>query len=407
MNAWRELGSWARTLGDTDATTLLVGVVSLAVILGLRFRMPRIPGALVLVVGGIVASGLFDLGSHGVATVGDVPRGLPAPMLPLGKLVRDHVSVIVAASLALLLIGFSQTAGDARTFAIRHRYEVDLDQEAIAQGAANVAAGVVQGMPVSTSLSASSLNEAAGARTPVASITTGVLVLATLVLLAPLFSGLPKAVLAAVIIDAVVFGMIDVGELRRLHRVARFDFWIAVSAILGVLSAGVLFGVLIGIALSLCWLIYVATSPPMPLLGREPGTTHAFRDLVENPNDETVPGVAVLRLDGSLFFATAEAVAERVRGLAERDPELRLVVLDLEGADFVDSQGSAALREIDELLERRGVGFELARVKPQVRDVLRADGVLDDLGPNHVHATLKAAIEAGLGTAPAPARHEP
>jgi sulfate permease, SulP family len=401
VNAWRELGSWARTLGDTHPTTLLVGVASLAVILGLRFKVPKVPGALVLVVGGLLASGLFDLGSHGVATVGDVPRGLPAPMLPSATLVRDHLSVIVAASFALLLIGFSQTAGDARTFAIRHRYEVDLDQEAIAQGAANVAAGVVQGMPVSTSLSASSLNEAAGARTPVASITTGVLVLATLILLAPLFSGLPKAVLAAVIIDAVVFGMIDVGELRRLHHVARFDFWIAMGATLGVLSAGVLFGVLIGIALSLCWLIYVATRPRMPLLGREPGT-HAFRDLVENPDDETVPGVAVLRLDGSLFFATAEAVAERVRGLAGSDPDLRLVVLDLEGADFVDSQGSAALREIHEFLARRGVGFQLARVKPQVRDVVEADGVLDYLGPNHVHATLKGAIDTGLGAAAVP-----
>ena len=167
------------------------------------------------------------------------------------------------------------------------------------------------------------------------------------------------------------------------------------------LSAGVLFGVVIGIALSLGWLIYVATTPPMPLLGREPGT-HAFRDLVENPEDETVPGVAVLRLDGSLFFATAEAVVERVRGLAESEPELRLVVLDLEGADFVDSQGSAALREIHDFLERREVGLQLARVKPRVRDVVEADGILDDLGPNHVHTTLKGAIDSGLAAAPVP-----
>src|SRR4029077_14513252 len=126
-------------------------------------------------------------------------------------------------------------------------------------------AGVFQGMPVSTSLSASSLNESAGARTPVASLTTGALVLATLVVLAPLFSKLPKAVLAAVIIDAVVFGMIDLAELRRLYRVKRFDFWIAAAAVLGVLSAGVLAGVVIGIALSLVWLVYVATAPGMPV----------------------------------------------------------------------------------------------------------------------------------------------
>ena len=150
-------------------------------------------------------------------------------------------------------------------------------------------AGVFQGMPVTTSLSASSLNESAGARTQLASLVTGGLVLATLVVLAPLFSDLPKAVLGAVIIDAVVFGMIDVPELRRLHRVARFDFWVAVAAIIGVLSSGVLAGVVIGVALSLVWLIYVATTPRMPLLGRQAGT-QVFRDLDENPGDETFPG---------------------------------------------------------------------------------------------------------------------
>src|SRR5213075_1033777 len=140
----------------------------------------------------------------------------------------------------LLLIGFSQTAGDARAFATRHRYRIDIDQESVAQGMANAGSGVFQGMPVSTSLSASSLNESAGARTPVASLVTGALVLLTLIVLAPLFSDLPKPVLAAVILDAVVFGMIDLRELRRLHRVTRFDFWIAIAAIVGVLSAGVL-----------------------------------------------------------------------------------------------------------------------------------------------------------------------
>src|SRR5205085_12236169 len=161
----------------------------------------------------------------------------------------------IAAAVGLLLIGFSQTAGDARVFAERHRYRIDLDQESVAQGMANLGAGTFQGMPVSTSLSASSLNESAGARTPVASLVTGGLVLGTLVILAPLFSELPKAVLAAVIIDAVVFGMIDIPELRRLYRVTRFDFWIAVAALVGAVSASVLTGVVIGVALSLVWLV--------------------------------------------------------------------------------------------------------------------------------------------------------
>ena len=200
------------------------------------------------------------------------------------------------------------------------------------------------------------------------------------------------------IVDAVVFGMIDVAELRRLHRVARFDFWIAAAAIVGVLSAGVLLGVVVGVVLSLVWLVYVATRPGMPLLGREPGT-QVFRDLAENPDDETIPGVAVIRLDGGLFFATAEAVSDRIRSVVEDDPDLRLVVLDLEGADFIDSQGSAVLGEMWDELADGNVDLQLARLKPHVRELLTADGVLERLGSDRVHATINGAIDAGLGAA--------
>jgi high affinity sulfate transporter 1 len=398
-NAWRELGAWLGSLGETHGTTVLVGGISLAVILGLRRFAPAVPGPLVLVAGGLLASALFDLGAHGVALVGDVPRGLPAPELPDAELVGDHLGTIAVAAVALLLIGFSQTAGDARAFASRHRYRIDVDQESVAQGMANLGAGVFQGMPVSTSLSASSLNESAGARTPVASLVSGGLVVGTLLVLAPLFSELPKAVLGAVIIDAVVFGMIDVPELRRLRRVARFDFWIAVAAIVGVLSSGVLAGVVIGVALSLGWLIYVATQPPMPLLGREPGT-QVFRDLDENPADETFPGIAVLRLDGGLFFATAEAVEDRVRALAEDDGSRhRALVLDLEGVNFIDSQGAAKLTELHQLAEADGVSLRLARLKPRVIAVLRADGVVDRIGADHIHGNVHRAVEAELSEA--------
>ena len=394
-NAWRELGSWIGSLGDIHGTTLLVGALALAVILVLRFRAPAVPGALVLVAGGLAASALFDLGSHGVALVGDVPRGLPSPQLPSWDVVTDHYATIAISAAALLLIGFSQTAGDARAFATRHHYRIDVNQESIAQGLANAGAGVFQGMPVSTSLSASSLNESAGARTPVASLTTGALVVATLVVLAPVFSHLPKAVLGAIIIDAVVFGMIDLAEMRRLRRVARVDFWIAIAAIAGVLSAGVLAGVVIGVVLSLVWLVHVATRPSMPLLGREPGT-HVFRDLVENPEDETFPGIVVLRMDGGLFFATADALENRVRELTEDGQPAHALVLDLEGVNFVDSQGASKLSELYELTQADGVTLRLARVKPNVFAVLDADGIVDRIGTDHIHGNVQRAVRAEL-----------
>jgi high affinity sulfate transporter 1 len=394
-SSWRELGSWVRGLGDIHWTTVLVGMASLALILALRFAAPKIPGALVLVVGGLLVSYLFDLGARGVALVGAVPRGLPAPELPALDVFTQHLPQIAIASVALLLIGFSQTAGDARVFATRHQYRIDVNQESLAQGMANVGAGVFQGIPVSTSLSASSLNESSGARTPVASLTTGALVLATLVLLAPLFSELPKAVLAAIIIDAVVFGMIDIPELGRLYRVARFDFWIAVAAIVGVLSAGVLAGVVIGIALSLGWLVYVATRPPMPLLGREAGT-QVFRPLDEYPDDETFPDVAVLRFDSGLFFATAEAIDDRIHGLTEHDPRPHALVLDFEGVNFVDAQGAAKLTEIQARLEAQQISLRLARVKSHILTVIESEGVLDRIGADHIHGNIHLAVEAQL-----------
>jgi sulfate permease, SulP family len=202
-------------------------------------------------------------------------------------------------------------------------------------------------------LSASSLNEASGARTPVASLTTGALVLATLVFLAPLFSDLPQAVLAAIIIDAVVFGMIDLAELRRLHRVTRFDFWIAGAAILAVLSAGVLAGVVIGVALSLGWLIYVATRPAIPVLGREPGT-QVFRDLV-----------------------------------ASSPPQRRSRIAS---ASF--GMGPIHLCARSFSTDAEGISLRLARVKPTVRSVLQADGLIERIGNGHIHGNVHRAVEA-------------
>jgi sulfate permease, SulP family len=392
-NPLQELWSWFGTLGDAHLLTVAVGAVALVVVFGVRVIAPRIPGALVLVVGGLLASWLFDLGAHGVALVGEVPRGLPSLHVPPPRLLGDHAGTIALAAVALVVIGFSQTAGDARTFAARHHYRIDINQESAAQGMANAGAGLFQGMPVSTSLSASSLNDHSGARTGLASLTSGVIVLLTLLVLAPVFSVLPKPVLAALIIEAVVMGMMDVPEMRRLARVARFDFWIAVAAIIATLLVGVLAGVMIGIGLSLIWLISVATRPRMPLMGREPGT-HVFRELDEHPGDEQYPGVVVLRLDGGLFFATSDALEDRVREVALSMPGITGIVLDCEGIDFIDSQGSAKMREIHELAGQAGLTLRLARLKPSVRELLTRDGILGRIGEENIHGNVDHAVKA-------------
>jgi anti-anti-sigma factor len=241
---------------------------------------------------------------------------------------------------------------------------------------------------VSTSLSASSLNDESGAKTQLASLTTGALIVLTLLVLAPVFSELPTPVLAALIIDAVVFGMMDVAEMRRLHRVARTDFWIAIAAILGVLTAGVLAGVIIGVALSLVWLVYINATPEIPELGRRAGT-ETFRSIEEHPDDQTYPGLLVVRFDAGLFFASADALEDRLRELAQDSTdELDSIVVSFAGVDFIDSQGSAKVAKIHQLTRTYDIDLHLARVKPAVLDVLRLDGVVDVLGEDHVHGSV-------------------
>jgi len=400
-NPLQELRSWLGTLGDAHRATVIVGAVALIVVFGLRRIAPRVPGALVLVVGGLLAAWLLDLGDHGVALVGDVPSGLPSLTVPPLDLMWENAATVSLAAVALVLVGFSQTAGDARAFAARHRYPIDIDQESVAQSMANTGAGLFQGMPVSTSLSASSLNDHSGARSSLASLTSGVMVVLTLLFLAPLFSNLPTPVLAALIVEAVVMGMMDVPEMRRLARVQRFDFWIALAALAGALVFGVLAGVLIGIGLSLLWLVSVATRPEMPVLGHEAGT-QVFRELTDHPGDEQYPEVVAIRLDGGLFFATADALDDRIRQVANSSPGLTGIVLDCEGINFIDSQGAATMNEILRLSDDAGLTLRLARLKPPVRAVLERDGFIARLGADRIHGNVFRAVKAQLDESAAP-----
>ena len=282
--------------------------MSLVVVVGIRFSPIKVPGALVLVVGGLMASVAFDFDDRGIALVGDVPRGFVAPSFPTSASSSTISPRSGPPRVGLLLIGFSQTAGDARSFASKHRYRIDIDQESVAQSMSNLGSGVLQGIPVSTSLSASSLNDESGAKTPLASLTTGVLIVLTLLVLAPLFSDLPKPVLAALIIDAVVFGMMDVardeaappgrpgrlldrhrrdrrradgrGARRRDHRRG------AVARLAGVHQR--------------------QPADARSSVAR-PGR-RCSAAVEKHPDSETYPGLLVLRFDAGLFFASADAL---------------------------------------------------------------------------------------------------
>ena len=392
-NTWQKLWTWIIELPETSVPTLVVGIAALILVFGIAKFAPKVPGAFVAVVLGIGVTVLFGLGEMGVALIAEVPRGLPSFTLPDFGQILTHLDLIVGAAVGLLLVGFSVTTAAVREYASKHNYEIDINQELLAQGASNVTSGLFQGIFVNGSLSKSPVNDQAGAKSQLSNLAQACLIILTLLFLAPLFSFLPEAVLGAIIIEAVVMGMMNVPEMKRIFSVKRFEFLAAMTALLGVMTFGVLQGVLIGVALSLVWLVAVSALPYIPELGRKPGT-RAFFDLKEHPDGETYPGLSILRFDGGLFFVNADALSDRLRDVrVNTEPELTGVVLSMEGVNFIDTEGADAIKKIARAGADLGIDLHLARVKPQVLAVLQRDGVIDEIGAAHIHDDIAAAVE--------------
>ena len=389
-SVWQKLASWVASLPHTHTTTLVVGVIALVLLFALKIYAPKVPCALVALVLGIGASTIFDLSAQGVAVVGKVPRGLPIPALPDISLITENFGLILSGAIGVLLVGFSESLAAARQYASKHHYDIDINQEMLAQGMANVTSGLFQSINVCGSLSKSSVNDGSGAKSEMASLAQGAFVILTLLILAPLFADLPEAVLGAIVIEAVVFGLMDVKAMKRIYRLNRSEFWVGTLALLGVLTFGTLQGVLMGLVLSLLVLIARSSKPNIPVLGRLPGT-EVFHSLDENPDSETYPGLVIIRFDGALYFANG--LRDKVREVtADVDPPVREVLIDMEGVNYLDLEGSDMLAEITKDMRTVGVEIHLARVKHAVMEMLEKDGVDKIIGHDHIHEKVGDAV---------------
>ncbi len=394
--AWQDLYSWIKGLPVANVPTLIVGVSLLILLILLKLVAPKVPGALVAAVLGIGAATILPLASLGVVLTGDVPRGLPSFVLPSLSLLTQNLGVILPAAVGVLLVGFSESLAAARQYSAKYHYDIDIDQEMLAQGMANTASGLFQGINVDGSLSKSSLNDSSGAKTEMASIAQAVFVILTLLFLAPLFSNLPQAALAAIVIQAVAFGLWKIPEMRRLSRLSRVDFWLALTALLGVLTFGTLEGVFIGVALSLLWLVWRTSHPSIPVLGRTPdGSYHGIDYHLDT---STFSGLVILRLDGPLFFATANGLRNRLREVTrDVDPPVKVVILDLEGTDIIDLQGSDELQEVAKELQGVQIDLYLARAKTEIKLTLKRYGALVIIPENHLFDAVESAVAAAMG----------
>ena len=387
-----------RGVGSFHGLTLLVGATSLAVLFVGSRLAPRVPWSLIVLVGGIASSTTFDLSGKGVRVVGDVPTGIPVPSIPL-----VDVSLwggIVTGGLAIAAVGIAEGLAAVRTFAPSGAVDPDTDnQEFVAHGAADVASGLLGGMGVGGSLSKTAANARAGAYTQVSGVAAAVVVLAFVLFAAGLLANLPRTVLAAIVIHA-VWGLVSVSAFRRYLAVRRNDFLAAVVAFLGVLVLGPLNGLLLAIGQSLLGLVYRSMQVQVDEMGRVEGEKAAWGSVANDPTRRTYSGVVVLRPDGPLFWANANAVVQRIETLARGREHLRAVVLDLEATNQMDTTSAERLQQMTQRLRGTGVDLYLVRVFGNVRDVLTRSGFLDELGPGHVWHSIAAGVKAARSAPP-------
>jgi sulfate permease, SulP family len=394
-------------LGQAQGLTVVIGLASLAVVLGLRQVAPVVPAPLVAVLAGIIAVHVFSLQSRGVHIVGPITSGLPAFGLPHVP-AADYLK-LAGSAVGVMLVGFAEGLGAAKTYAARNGYQISPNHELIGLGAANLAAGLSSGMVVNGSLSKTAVNGSAGARTQVSGLVVAVLTVITLLFLTGLFEDLPEATLAAVVIAALI-ELVDYRALQALYRsssarlgriygfAARADFIAAIAAMLGVLIFDTLPGLVIGVLDSLLLLLYRVSRPHIAVLGEIPGSGGQWADVAHHPEDQTVPGVTVLRVESGLFFGNADHVHAVIQAAA--GDGVRAVVLDCETMPSIDVTGARMLIQLAADLPHRQVRLVLAGEIGQVRDMLAAVGGRD--GALEYHRTVEEAVRAGqAGAAPA------
>jgi len=388
------LSSLVGGLEQISLPTFAVATGVVVLLLVLRRWLPRSPGPLIamLLAAGTVA--LFDLDQIGVALVGPIPRGLPAPAIPeFGGL---HLATLLPAALGVAIVAYSDNVVTGRAFATKHRERIDSNQEFLALGAANLTTGLSHGFPVSSSASRTVIADAMGGRSQLYSLVALATVLITVFFLQPVLASFPAAALGGVVIYAAI-RLIDWPELRRIARFRRSELVLWLTTTAGVLIFDVLYGIAVAITVSIADLLRRIARPHDGILGYVPGIA-GMHDVDDYPGGRQVPGLVVYRYDSPLFFANAEDF--RTRALAAVDSaesHVEWFLLNAEANSEVDLTAVDALDDLYQTLSARGIVFAMARVKYELRETLRAGGFAQKVGEDRIFMTLPTAVDAYVG----------
>jgi high affinity sulfate transporter 1 len=394
-NVLEDLGSMIEQFSDWDWPTVIIGVVALAALFAIERFLPKVPGALVVMLGAIALSAILDWEDGGIHVVGEIPAELPnlsIPEIPEGDVLGD----LLAGALAVVVVAFAESFAAAKTYASKFGYQVDANQEMIGLGAANLGAGLSGGFVVDGSLSKTAAGVGAGQKSQMTSVFAAVFVLITIVALTWLFEPLPEAVLGAIVIHA-VWGLVDFSKFTRLWRIRHIDFWLAIAAFLGVVLIDILQGIVIGVVLSLLALIYRSSFPQGSELGRveTDDGTHEFVGVDANPDAETLTGLVVYRPTGSLIFSNADAFSQQARELLWKrtDPPAEVLIIDCEQIADLDVSGAEEIVSLFDELRDADVEMWLTRLHGDAMVTAEKAGVIDELGEDRVLPTVRAAGE--------------
>ncbi|MDM0075640.1 sulfate permease [Variovorax sp. J2P1-59] len=387
----------AVTDGKINWAAFAVGAGTLALILLLK-RSKRLPGILIAVVAATIAVAVLDLASRaGVSVLGALPQGLPSFTIPW--ITRADIAPVLIGGCAVALVSFADTSVLSRVYAARTRTYVDPNQEMVALGAANLAAGFFQGFPVSSSSSRTPVAEAAGARTQLTGV-VGALAVALLLVVAPdLLKNLPSSALAAVVIASAI-GLIEIADLRRIYRIQRWEFWLSIVCTAGVAVLGAIQGIGLAIVVAVVEFLWDAWRPYSAVLGRA-DRVKGYHDITRYPDARLIPGLVLFRWDAPLFFANAELFQDRVLNAVAASPTpVRWLVVAAEPVTSVDVTSADMLAELDQALHAAGIQLCIAEMKDPVKDKLKRFGLFARLGEAAFFPTIGAAVGHYLETHP-------
>ena len=360
-------------LGGVHWIVLAIGSVAILLLLFGERLLPGRPVGLAVVILSIVVATVFGLPALGIPVTGEIPKGLPSFAMPtFGLLEFDELFPLAA---GILLLAYVEGVSAARSFAAKHGYSLDVRQEFLGLGAANLAVSFGHGYPVAGGLSQSAVNDQAGAKTPLALVICSATLAICLLFLTGLLTNLPKAVLAAIVFTA-VYKLVDIAALMRMWRISRIDFYAAAIALVSVLMLGILQGILLAAIASIFLLLARASQPNVAILGRLPGTGR-YADSARHPDVEPLADVIAFRPEASLLYINAETVMDTVMARVHVTPDIKLVVCGLSSSPFIDLAGAKMLHDLHGELASRGIAFQIVGARGQVRDVLQADGLAE------------------------------